>query len=279
MAIIDIFSQLKSLVGDKAKFLSGNNFDFGSFFNFSKTENHLHIDISTATADQIKKLVTLQPQFASIIQSSEDGYILDSNDTQKNLELVEAYSKGHIKDDRKIFVEKSLPVEDVSLWLSGLLLREQSDKKNMGVVSKIKEQMRVAGGRKGVNIANLCNEGYLSSHIIPLYLYLVEELEKKEEFEELYKLIVNEHIFAVFISSTKSQNEWVSEVLEKIDTVRLYGWNKVHVHAITESNVLLAKEVIQVVKIRSNIVTNIQERMDLRHLHATISLGEMKELD
>ena len=140
----------------------------------------------------------------------------------------------------------------------------------MDRVADIKKQIVTNAGQRGANIANLCNQGYLSSHIIPLYDHLVTKFQNQQEFDELYERIVVDHIFVVFVSKIKSELELTQEISEKIAMVKQYGWNKVHIHALSYDNVRIARKAIDRVTAGSKIINDVQIKEDSTHLSATI---------
>lgn len=78
---------------------------------------------------------------------------------------------------------------------------------------------------------------------MPLYKFLVSEKGNEQLFLTIYETIVMEFPFAVFVSQGRGLKDLQSEVKTKIDMVRNYGWKKVSVHGIGESNVKKIMEI------------------------------------
>lgn len=266
MKLVDILSKLESLI----KIGDGNSFSvFNKFINIeNKTIN---IDLSNANEDQLKKIQELiAPELVKAIKISDDGHLIEENSVKDDIKLIEESSSKKSLQNSLSFIEEKLPKKDVSIWHSALILREQHESGKKEKVRILKQQMISNSGQRGANIANLCTTGYLESHLIPLHKHLVEELGNETEFQRQYELIVEDTIFTVFCSIIDTNEELEKEIVEKIDIVKKYGWDRVYVHAIGQSNVKNVKIAIENIKKICEKIKDIKEISDNEHIVITI---------
>lgn len=226
-----VLAKLKSLI-NKFSFISGNTKDS---FNDNR-QLHLHFHLPNE-GEIPKEQITEATKITQKILAQGKGFLVVTPQSQANLQLIDKYSKKDKDIELREFIQKKLPQRDRSIWYSALILREQFSKGNKNEVNRLKTEMSISNPGRGGNIANLCSTGYLESHIIPLYKFLVDEKGKEQLFLKIYETIITEFPFAVFVSQEKSLKDLHNEVKTKIDMVKKYGWEKVSVHGIGEDNV------------------------------------------
>lgn len=231
--------KLKNLVG-QIPFLSNNTVNSGN----TQIHNHFHIEIPDKGDVDPSQIKTLAEVLTEVIKTSSGGYILPTPESKETLGLISGYEEKADSDKAKKFAEEKLPPYDRSLWLSALVLRSEFSKGNVETVGRLKREMSLAAPGRGNNIANLCSANYLETHIMPLYEYLVTEKNDSPLFLKIYETIVTEFPFAVFMSLGRSGVDVKDEIVSKIRQVKKYGWNKVSVHGIGESNVAKIREII-----------------------------------
>lgn len=231
------FSLLKSLV-DKFSFISGNK------VNSDNDNRQIHLHFHLPNDKKIPEdQITEATKVIQKILIQKKGFLGTTTQSQANLQLIDQYSKENKDVEAREFIQKKLPQKDRSIWYSALILKEQFSKGDKNEVNRLKTEMSISNPGRGGNIANLCSAGYLESHIMPLYKFLVSEKGNEQLFLTIYETIVMEFPFAVFVSQGRGLKDLQSEVKTKIDMVRNYGWKKVSVHGIGESNVKKIMEI------------------------------------
>src|SRR3989339_1623940 len=122
-------------------------------------------------------------------------------------------SKG---EDKKIldFFSSLIPKEDLEALESSLFLRRKFNEKKD--IRKLKEDIRRRFGDRGNNIANLCTAGYFENFLIHLHN------SSKERFAELYELIVDKSVCAVFVHGEMSPEQITSQIKNKIAISKRY---------------------------------------------------------
>jgi len=58
-----------------------------------------------------------------------------------------------------------------------------------------------------------------------------------EKFSKIYEIIVNESPYAIFISNRTTQEEALTQVVEKMDISGKYGISSINIHGIGRENV------------------------------------------
>ncbi len=244
------FDNLKSIIG-KLPLLNNNNINSN---NDSHDDNRsvkidIHINLPENREVPIKEIEEATKVMKQVLeQSTPDGYLMSNPQSKDALKLIGSYDNISQKDASRKFVEENIPQYDRSLWFSALILKEEFKKGDNDTVGQLKHQISTASPGRGNNIANLCSAGYLESHIVPLYQYLVIENGQQTLFVEIYETIVMEFPFAVFVSAERSIDEIEEEIVTKIKLVKKYGWVKVSVHGIGETNVSKIREIIPMVE-------------------------------
>lgn len=229
------FSLIKSLI-DKFNFISGNK------INSDNKNFHLHIHLPDNNKVPEEQITEATKAIKKVFTQGQ-GFFGTTPQSQSNIQLIDKYLKEDNDAEARGFIQEKIPQEDRSIWYSALILREQFSLGNKDEVNRLKTEMSISNPEKGRNIANLCSAGYLESHIMPLYNYLVNEKGNEELFLKIYKTIIVEFPFAVFVSQERSVENIQVEVKTKLDMVKKYGWEKVSVHGIGETNVKKITEI------------------------------------
>lgn len=228
----NIIKKMESIV-KTGNILSG--FKINSDNKTQEINFHVHVlengKVSEAELANISQ--QLRPQFKQVSQ-----FLFETPKAQANITRIKEYSiDNDIDQYSKNFVRENIPERDKATWFTSLILRDAFRKGKMDEVQRIKDQVRDTQGERGNNITNLCSANYLETLIIPLYKLLVEDRGDKSKFLEIYETIVVDFPFAVFVASNTTLEEVKAEIIEKIHTVRMYGWYRVSVHGIGSENV------------------------------------------
>lgn len=266
MKLVDILSKLESVI----KIGDGNKFSI--FDKFINIENKtININLKEANKEELKQIKEiLAPELERAIESSDSGHLIEETGVKDDIKLIEESSSKKSIQKELTFIEEKLPKKDVSIWYSALILKEQHEAGEKEKVRLLKQQIIVNSGQRGANIANLCTTGYLESHLIPLYKHLVEELGNEAEFIRQYEVIVEDTILTVFCSIIDKPEELEKEIIEKINRVKDYGWDRVYIHAIGQSNVKNVKIAVDNIKKNCEKVKDIKEISDNEHIVITI---------
>lgn len=238
---LNIVKTIKKL---QLKFSFLNNNSFNS--NNKKIDIHIHIDSDNQLQDMERNEAT--DLLSKLFLKFGEKFIGSSIESNKNIQIINSYAKSSNDRELRKFVREKLPIKDRSIWFSALILKNLNEKKEFIEVSRIKKEMISSYYGRGGNIANLCNAGYLESHIMSLYDELVEKRHDLNLFNRIYETIVVEFPFAVFVCRDNSEKEVYKIIVGKIDVVRKYGWKKVSVHGIGKSNVQKILDVLGKIK-------------------------------
>ncbi|MFH1751382.1 MAG: hypothetical protein ABH821_00355 [archaeon] len=203
----------------------------------NKEDKETYLNIASLNERQKKA-------FKQILQEYlEEGNKLLQSDTANLLESLYKHSKE--KNDQQIlkFFKEVIPDKDLETLEAALYLRTIFKQgKN---VTKLKRDIRDIFGNRGNNITNLCSAGYFENFLIPLYNATKDEGKK---FKELYELIVDKAIIAVFVYKDMNQEEIPQQIKEKIQLSKKYGIGFIHIHGIGASNVAKIKECLEIKK-------------------------------
>ncbi|MBS3076837.1 hypothetical protein J4233_01050 [Candidatus Pacearchaeota archaeon] len=204
----------------------------GKGYSIDEEKQRLYVNYDGLPEEKKKKLAEI---FRDRVESGgevfeDKTYILlkDLYDYQKN--------KG---EDKKVldFFAPLIPKDDYEALEASLYLRKKFSERLD--VRKLKEDIRRRFGDRGNNISNLCTAGYFEKFLIQLYNY------SREDFKEIYEVIVSKSAMAVFVSSQMSDYEITQDLRRKIDLSKKYGLDFVHIHGIGERNILTVRRWIE----------------------------------
>lgn len=249
MHIVDSLARIKTLI-TKIKVFTGNTPIFSHNKIFSPINidqsKHVHLHIDGDSLDKFKntpEAKELEEQVQKYI--AEDGqYIFSNTDNAKNLNKIASIIYDSSKKQLLDFINTSIPRQDRGLWISGLVLRDSTNREEVG---KIKMDMIYTAGHRGKNIANLCKSEYLESKIIPLHekLITLSHQDGEREFLSSYSRMVNYPVFAVFVGASQSQKEVLEEIRSKIQILLGdNGQDQIDIHGINNSNVRKIKTLL-----------------------------------
>lgn len=197
-------------------------------------------------------------------------FVLDVPEVTEKKAILATKSGGDT--DLLKFVLKSLPPKDHSLWRAGLLLRKYFRKGQKDIVIQIKGDMIISDPIRGKNIANLCNENYLESEIIPIHKALTD-LERSDDFVQFYEALVTQTPTSIFVGFDHNEKNLKAELLRKIDYAQNYSAPYIRVHALGKHHVALAKKVLKEIRSDENI-EDIHYLPSQSHLNAMIMLSK-----
>lgn len=208
--------------------------------NQIKNENEYHYD------EKKKKLEiyldNLSEEKKDKIAPIFKDYIADGNKlleakTSSLLKKLYKYNKDKNFWPLLKFFKPIIPPKDYEALEASLFLRREfEDREN---ITRYKENIRKKFGDRGNNIANLCSAGYFEEFLMPLYN------SSKKRFEELYELIMEKSVVAVFVHGKMNEEEIPEEIEDKISISKKYGIDFLHIHGIGERNVDKIKNCIK----------------------------------
>jgi len=155
-------------------------------------------------------------------------------------------SEENIPETQEViqFLSPKIPPDDLNIWRAALYLRSCFKKGMSAAVTKLKLEIMQKYGDKGRNIANLCTAGYLEEWLIPSYDKLKQppgdEESAKSSFLKLYKLLVNELPFTVFVCHKMK----LDDLRQEIDSRKQYGMDFINIHGMGEDNIQKIKTVV-----------------------------------
>lgn len=236
------FSSLESLIKKINASVSGNK-----LIDWHPDNRKIEIDASKLSPEQLQSLMSENKGLlAPIIKGKQFQIVADSS--REKLQEVREFKKSCSSSEIYQFVIEKIPEEDRFIWLSALMLRRASEKKDSERVRNIKDQMIANHQQKGRNIANICNTGYLEEYIIPWYEHYVEQEHDDDAFIENYRMIVDQLLFIVFVSSFATADELKSEIENKIQTLANAHMKHLFIHALGEQNIKKAEQIISEIK-------------------------------
>lgn len=115
---------------------------------------------------------------------------------------------------------------------------------------QIKQESILRYGELARNIINLYSTKYFETTIKPLYEILNDsgDVDFKDKFREMYRIIVNEEIFTLFVSSGQTIEKTLQKLKEKILVNKQYGAYKINIHGINSENVSKIEKLILDIK-------------------------------
>ncbi len=199
---------------------------------YKESEKKLEIFLDNLSSEKKK-------QFKPFIRDAIDGDCkLFEKETAELLDRLYQY-KSNPGEDTKIkkFFENIILPHDYEALESALYLRKEFS--NCRNISKLKKDIRRRFGDRGSNIANLCTAGYFEEFLQPLYN------DSPNMFKELYELIVDKGILAVFVHKNMSPDIISDQISTKIQTCQKYGIKFFHIHGLGKTNINTIKNFIE----------------------------------
>ena len=190
---------------------------------------------NTLTPEKKKGLSKILHDY--IHEFPEEKNKLLETETSKLLNNLYKYNKEKKNDQIINFFKPIIPISDLEALDASLYLREIF--KNRGNVEKLKKDIIMRFGTRGKNISNLCTAGYFEEFLMPLYNY------SKEDFENVYEIIISKSAMAIFVSKDMSQFEIQNEIRKKLDISKQYGIKFIHIHGIGFKNITKIKKCIE----------------------------------
>lgn len=227
------------------------------------SDNPIHVSVSqsgkklvvknsgygTVNVQQINVDNTNKEQLLGLLkeQAFDKDIVFLQDDSKKILTSISELEKSPDISNTIRFFKGILSDQDLVILRSGLYiksLREVGDPKG----TKLKADITSRYGARGKNIVNLATAGYFESYIRPLYEEMSQKLDfSKEEFLEIYRVLVNELPFTIFVHAgmnvqtvTKLFNEKAErqikyDVDEEVIAIHGYGRNAETVAAVRDS--------------------------------------------
>lgn len=205
------------------------------------TNNTLYIDprsLDKESNDQLLKSISI-----ALKPENKEAYLVLAESEHRLTELKRVNSHTF---DIDFFKDKIQPVDfnilKISVYRSFLFLNGDKNK-----ADEIKKEAISRYGELARNIINLHSSSYFENTIKPLYEILSEsgDLDFKEKFNEMYRIIVMEEIFTLFISSNQTPEQALQKFKEKIEINKSYGAYKINIHGINTENVSKVEFLVQ----------------------------------
>ena len=190
-------------------------------------------DDALSNPEAVKKLTQI---FQSAIDpKNKQAYFSVNNGQERLLEVREAdicssnidFFRGKISDTDFIILQTASVVKN--MYIKG----------NQPEANRIKHETVERYGKRANNIINLYAESYFDTTLKPLYeiLYETGDADSVDIFDKMYRIIVSEEVFTLFVSTTQTEEQVYDKLKEKIEVNRSYGAYKINIHGINKSNV------------------------------------------
>ena len=135
--------------------------------------------------------------------------------------------------------QHNLDALEASLYLREVFKRGES-------VELLKMDIIHDYGHDGKNICNLCSSGYFEGYIKELYLEMSRQPDFViNHFHGIFKRIIRDSPFTVFVNQRKSKNDIKNEIENKLTKFKNYGINYLAVHGLGVDNV---KKILEAIK-------------------------------
>lgn len=193
-----------------------------------------------------------QKQLGEIISKSlengenSEGYLILKESKQKLEDISSISSKDPILNFFKdIIAPLDYSILKIASYCSSLYLRGENQKGD-----QVKYEAICRYGDTAKNIINIYCAGYFETTLRPLYEILEEsgDAEYLNKFREMYRIIVTEEIFTLFVNTNLTKEKALLKLKEKIVINKQYGAYKINIHGINETNVSTIKFLIEQIK-------------------------------
>lgn len=146
------------------------------------------------------------------------------------------------KEEIEFFRDK-IPERDFIILKSAVYIQSLYPKHKSDEANRIKQETVDKYGEIARNIINLYTSGYYISQIKPLYEILLEN-GMEDQFDEMYKIIVVESRYVMFVNTNQSLEEIIFLLKDKINSNRTYHIDRINVHGINHVNVKKIEDAI-----------------------------------
>lgn len=202
-------------------------------FLYDKTNDKLELYLGDMSDEKREKLKEILKEYIG-----EENKLLEK-ETSKLLYKLYKYNKENKNIQLLSFFKPIIPREDLEALESSLYLREVFQSGFGEDIGKLKYDIIKRFGDRGNNISNLCTAGYFEQFLMPLYN------SSKERFKELYDIIVDKSVVAVFVHSQMEQEDIPKEITTKLRISSKYGIKFIHIHGIGSGNIFKIKECLR----------------------------------
>lgn len=226
--LIKIDIDFSNLININITKSSSNNPDI---YNHDEANKNLNIYLDKFSQDKKQELKDILKDYI------QEGNKLLEKDTSKLLNNLYDYNKENPDKAILEFFKSIIPLRDYEALQSSLYLKNAF--KSGQDVRKLKSDIRKRFYDRGNNIANLCTAGYFETFLIPLYN------SSQEKFKEVYEIIVDKSILAVFVHGEMGEEEITSQIKNKLEISQRYGINFIHIHGIGSINITKIKECVE----------------------------------
>lgn len=182
----------------------------------------------------------------SIKPETKEAYF-STNDSLQRLEEVSTANNESPEID---FFNGKIHEEDFIILQVANLVDKLYREGNRTDADRIKYEAIKKNGTLAKNIINIYGAGYFGNTLKPLYEILQESgsSDFAEKFNEMYRIIVAEAIFTLFVSTTQTSEQALVNLREKIEINRAYGAYKINIHGINKENVKKIRKLIDEIR-------------------------------
>ena len=191
-------------------------------------------------------LGNLQSIFSKSFDGPEKDIYFSNAKSYKRLPVIKNATQN--SEELAFFCGK---IPDLDLVILNIAIVHESLRFNGNTIeaNRIKNEACSRYGELARNILNIHSSGYFESTIKPLYQILEQEGENYlKSFHEMYKIIVHEAAFTLFVATNSSIEDSLEKLKEKIEVNKSYGAYKINIHGINSSNVEKIKKLIELIK-------------------------------
>lgn len=128
-----------------------------------------------------------------------------------------------------------VPSRDKHILEESIFLQEEYDQ---GIrVSEYTRDLAIRYGRRGNSICHLYSAGYFNDILLPAYKELIENDNPQfEEYKDIYELVVDESLLAIFIGQRHKQKDIIDMIISKIEANQKAGFYNFNIHGIGKTN-------------------------------------------
>lgn len=228
--------------------------------NFSKTENHTHINIVVNSKKEIESInyeaLSQQERDALVkLLLNENRVMLIPSNIYPKLEEAKDYVKSPKNPTLTYFESKLLP-EDVRILRSADFIKSLYDSGKTSEITQLKKQLAEVYGQKVNVICNLYTAGYFETFLTEKYEDMAQEPNfTPSDFHDLYRSLISDFPVAIFVSSGTTATAVEKQILGKLERIKESKLNYLNIHGIGEENIATIESILDREEISSMIAS------------------------
>lgn len=190
-----------------------------------------------------EKSKALDDHLAKLIDSRLKLGYFAIPESQKRLETSIPLVRS---SDEVTFFEGKIPPQDLQILKIAITHENYRLLGDKAEADRIKGEATRRYGTLASNILNIHSVGYFRSLLMPLYEILEETGGDGilTAFQDMYRIIVQESAFTLFVASIHSINELREKCAYLIEKNKAYGAYKIIIHGINDGNVKKIKTLV-----------------------------------